>query len=284
MDYPSKDTLGLIEFALAEDIGTGDVTSTLLVPESAVLKVNVIAKESGILCGVPAFRQVYETIDKGISIDEFIHEGSRLYPGDIIAMVEGPARAVLEGERVALNLLCHLSGVASETNRFAEKLRGTNCKVLDTRKTTPCMRKLEKYAVIIGGGGNHRMGLWDMILIKENHISAAGGIKAALDRVYSNGNPKIPVEVEVKNIDELRIALDYPLDRIMLDNFDVTKVERAVEIRRESGVSIPFDASGSIGLENCREYAEAGIEFVSCGVLTHSVKALDISMVALEVL
>jgi len=282
MKYPSKEICGMIKLALTEDIGPGDATSELLVPNNACIEAEIIAKEHGIVCGTGVIEDVYAALLEDVAVDIRVEDCSTVCPGELIAVVDGPARAVLSGERVCLNFLCHLSGIATAANQFNMCIEGTACRVLDTRKTIPGLRMAEKYAVYCGGGENHRIGLWDMILIKENHIEAAGGLREALGKVYSGGLPDVPVEIEVKNLDELRTALEYPLDRIMLDNFEIADMKRAIAIRRKSGKSIPFEASGGITLDNCREYAETGIEYISSGGLTHSVKALDISMIAVK--
>jgi nicotinate-nucleotide pyrophosphorylase (carboxylating) len=282
MEYPAADIRNMIAIALAEDIGTGDVTSELLIPGEEHLRAKLIAKERGIVCGLRIIEDVYSSMVEDVAVETLFEDGDEVEYGDIIARIDGPARTVLGGERVILNFICRLSGVATAANRFAKKLEGTRCEILDTRKTTPGLRLAEKYAVSVGGGGNHRIGLWDMILIKENHIEAAGGIRAALDKVYEKGLPDVPVEIEVKNIEELQTAMEFPLDRIMLDNFDTQKIKKAIQLREKAGKHIPFEASGGITLENCREYAESGIEFISSGSITHSVKVLDISMIADE--
>ncbi len=283
MDYPAKQTAKLIEIALAEDIGDGDITSNTLVPERARLDSMIVAKESGVLCGVHVVKQVYSIVG-GVEVNPIVEDGLRIEPGDEIVRLSGKARSLLAGERVAMNFLCHLSGIATTTARFADELTGTNCRILDTRKTMPGMRAVEKYAVEIGGGDNHRMGLWDMILVKENHVAAAGGFRPAMDRIFLSGCPAVPVEVEVRGFEELDIAMDYPLDRIMLDNFSVADVFKSLRRREERGCGIPFEVSGGITLENCKRYAETGVEFISSGAITHSVPALDFSMIAEELL
>ncbi len=282
MEYPVSDIRKMIIIALAEDIGSGDITSETLVPEEEYLKAEFIAREHGVICGMRVIEDVYTALVEDVEVDILLDDGFKVMPGDVIARIDGPARAILAGERVILNIICHLSGVATVANEFSLRLESTDCDILDTRKTMPGLRMAEKYAVYTGGGGNHRIGLWDMILIKENHIEAAGGIKEALDSVYEKGLPDVPVEIEVKDTEELKIALQYPLDRIMLDNFEVANIAKALEIREEMEKLIPFEVSGGITLDNCREYAATGVEFISSGSLTHSVKALDISLIATE--
>ena len=282
MDYPIEQTAELIKLAIAEDIGDGDITSMALVPADARIDARIVAKENGILCGGPAVEQVYSIIAGGVVVEPLVVDGTPIGRGDEVIRVSGPARAVLAGERTAMNLLCHLAGIATMASRFVREIEGTGCRILDTRKTMPGMRAVEKYAVEIGGGTNHRMGLWDMILVKENHIAAAGGFRRAMERLFATDPPSVPVEVEVRNRDELAIAMDYPVDRIMLDNFTVDGVKDALRLRAKRRIDIPFEASGGITLENCRRYAETGIEFISSGALTHSVEALDFTMVAEE--
>ncbi len=274
----------LVEMALAEDIGAGDATCEALVPVSARLSAGIVAKESGVLCGGPAVLQVYSLIDPTVEVELLREDGARLEAGVVVAEIDGPARSVLSGERTAMNFLCKLSGVASSAASIAARLAGTGCKILDTRKTTPGMRALEKYAVAVGGAENHRFGLWDMILVKENHIAAAGGFVPAMKTLFGGGVPRLPVEVEVRGLDELEIALAYPLTRIMLDNFSIPQIKTAIELRRRVGCDIPFEVSGGVNIGNCREYAETGVEFISSGAITHSPKALDLSMIATVIL
>lgn len=279
MEFPAVESLRIISTALQEDIGAGDITSKYVVPEDVSFSAQIIAKDNGVLCGMKVVYQVYEALSRSVSVRSTIKDGERYKRGDILAFIDGPARTLLAGERVALNVLCRLCGIATQTALFVSALEGTGCKILDTRKTTPGLRALEKYAVFTGGGMNHRFGLWDMILIKDNHIAAAGGIDKALETVYSKGRPDVPVIVETRTLDELRIALSYPVDRILLDNFSVEEIKKAIVIRNERDSSIPFEVSGGITLENARPYAETGVEFLSCGALTHSVKSADISMI-----
>ncbi|MCK5833533.1 carboxylating nicotinate-nucleotide diphosphorylase [bacterium] len=280
MEFFYDENLDLVKIALAEDIGSGDVTSLALVPEVSILEARIIAKESGILCGLPIVEQVYSVLDSAVEVERFFDDGDSVEAGFSVVEVKGPARSVLAGERTAMNFLCHLSGVSTVSNLFSKRLEGTNCSILDTRKTTPGMRALEKYAVTIGGGKNHRLGLWDMILVKENHIIAAGGFMEAMERLFSSGFPSVPVEVEVRDIEELQIALKFPIDRVMLDNFSIENIIKAVEFRRILGAKVPFEVSGKVTLDNCRVYAETGVEFISSGSITHSVRALDFSMIA----
>ncbi|HHS50106.1 MAG TPA: carboxylating nicotinate-nucleotide diphosphorylase [candidate division Zixibacteria bacterium] len=280
MEFPIAENKTLVEIALAEDIGGGDATSLALVPESARLSARIIAKGEGILCGGPAVEQVFALLDERVRVGLLLPDGTAVFRGDVVAEIDGPARSVLSGERTAMNFLCRLSGVATTANAFAERLSGTACEVLDTRKTTPGMRAVEKYAVAVGGGGNHRFGLWDMILVKENHIASAGGFRHALEKLFGEGAPALPVEVEVRNLEELEIALEYPVDRIMLDNFIIPQIERAIDLRTLRGANIPFEVSGNITLDSCRAIAETGVEFISSGAMTHSAPAMDFSMIA----
>lgn len=232
------------------------------------------------LAGEPFFREVFRQVDPGVEIQFLKDEGELLFPDDLVAYLQGPAQSILSGERTALNLLCHISGVATLTAKFVEAIKGvgSSARLLDTRKTTPLWRKAEKYAVSVGGGENHRYGLYDMFLIKENHLASCGGIKSALEKVEKQNPLHLPVEIEVKNLQELEVALDYRPDRIMLDNFNLPAIKEALKIREKRGKDIPFEVSGGIGLDNIGDYARTGVEFVSVGRLTHSARAFDFSL------
>ena len=258
------------------------MTSNLTVPEAYMVKADIIAKQDGVICGIPVMKQVFDFLGGNVVIETYYHEGDRVKANYKIARISGPARIILKGERVVLNFLTHLSGIATVTSKFVASLRGTSCILLDTRKTIPGMRYLEKYAVAVGGGKNHRMGLFDMILVKENHIVAAGGLKNALNMIYSDPKPEVPVEIEVTNLDELKTVMEYPIDRIMLDNFSIQDIKKAIALRIAADKNIPFEVSGGINLENCRIYAETGIEYISSGSLTHSFDALDLTMLISE--
>ncbi len=272
-----------IKNALIEDIGHGDITSSLIVDDTMVSEAQFIAKEDVILAGVPFVKEVFHMVDPDIKIEAVKNEGDGLKNGDVIALVSGKTISLLAGERVSLNILQRLSGIATLTHTFVEKVKGLPVKIVDTRKTTPNMRFMEKYAVRVGGGDNHRFGLFDGILIKDNHIKAAGGIREALKRARG-GHHLLKIEIEVKNMDELREAIEEGVDRIMLDNMSMDEMKKAVEIVRskEFGVrskkKILIEASGGVMLDNVRQIAEAGIDIISIGYITHSAVAMDISM------
>ena len=271
----------LIDLAFAEDIGDGDHTTLCCIPEDAMGKSHLLIKEAGVLAGVEIAKKIFHRFDKDLKIEEFIHDGAEVKPGDIVFVVTGKVRSLLQTERLMLNVMQRMSGIATMTHKYMEILKGTHTRVLDTRKTTPGMRILEKQAVKIGGGTNHRIGLFDMILLKDNHIDFAGGIKPALDRCHQylkEHNKNLKIEIEVRDFDELQQVLDAGnVDRIMLDNFSVPDTKKAVELihgRCET------ESSGGITIDTIRSYAECGVDFVSVGALTHSVKGLDMSFKA----
>jgi nicotinate-nucleotide pyrophosphorylase (carboxylating) len=265
----------LIRAALKEDLGSGDVTSRYLVSKSQVAQARIVAKARGILAGVGVAEEVFALLDPEISFRSNLSDGDRLRPGDLIARLKGRVRPILAGERTALNFLQHLSGIATLTQKFVAEVSGVKVKILDTRKTLPGLRSLEKYAVRIGGGENHRYGLYDAILIKENHIRAAGGIKEAVHRAQSRNRRGLKLMVEVSDLEGLRIALDLGVDWVMLDNMGIEEIKAAVEINRGRAI---LEASGGINLQNVRKVAEAGVDYISIGMLTHSAPALDISL------
>ncbi|HEY1774268.1 MAG TPA: carboxylating nicotinate-nucleotide diphosphorylase [Gammaproteobacteria bacterium] len=259
--------------ALAEDIGDGDLTAAL-VPESAQARGHVISREEAVLCGTAWFDEVFRQVDGRIHIQWEVQDGSTVHRDQVLCRLEGPARGLLTGERNALNFLQTLSGTATETRRYAEAVRGTAATILDTRKTLPGLRTAQKYAVRCGGATNYRMGLYDGILIKENHIMAAGGI-AAVVRNARAGEARVPVEVEVETLDQVREALDAGADILLLDNFDVQGMREAVSI---TAGRAKLEASGGIGIEAVRRVAETGVDYISVGALTKHVKAVDLSM------
>jgi len=271
----------LIELAFAEDIGDGDHTTLSTIPESAQGRVQLLIKEEGVLAGVEIARQIFLAFDPDLKIEVFVEDGTEVKPGDVAFTVEGKTRSLLQTERLVLNVMQRMSGIATTTRRYAKKLEGTKTKVLDTRKTTPGMRMLEKEAVRIGGGKNHRIGLFDMILLKDNHVDFAGGIEKAITRAqeYSREQGKdLPIEIEVRNFDELDQALKTGgVDRIMLDNFNVEDTRKAVE---RVGGRYELESSGGITFDTLRDYAETGVDYISVGALTHSVKSLDMSLKA----
>ncbi len=272
----------LIDLAFAEDIGDGDHTTLCCIPEDAVGAQKLLVKEEGILAGVEVAKRIFRRFDLGLQVEQLLNDGDHVKPGDIAFIVRGSVRSLLQTERLMLNVMQRMSGIATVTARYMKELEGTGCKVLDTRKTTPGMRVLEKEAVRIGGGMNHRIGLFDMILLKDNHVDFAGGIKAALDRSQAYLKEKgmnLKIEIEVRNFDELQQALDHGgADRIMLDNFSVADTRKAVEIINHR---CEVESSGGITLATIRQYALCGVDFISVGALTHSVKSLDLSFKAL---
>lgn len=270
----------LIDLAFTEDIGDGDHTTLSTIPADAMGRQHLLVKEEGILAGVDIARRVFERYDPSLKMTVMIGDGSRVKPGDIAFVVEGPVRSLLVTERTMLNIMQRMSGIATMTARYQERLKGLKAKVLDTRKTTPGMRILEKEAVRIGGGANHRIGLFDMILIKDNHVDFAGGIPNAVSRARAYLKEKgkdLKIEVEVRNTDEIRQALDARVDRIMLDNFTPERTAEAVAL---IGGAAEIESSGGITLDTLRAYGEAGVDFISVGALTHSVKGLDMSFKA----
>lgn len=273
----------LIELAFAEDIGDGDHTTLCCIPEDAMGKSHLLIKEDGILAGVELAKKVFAKFDPTMQVEVLINDGAHVKVGDIAMVVTGKVRSLLQTERLMLNIMQRMSGIATMTNKYVELLKGTKTRVLDTRKTTPGLRMLEKQAVKIGGGTNHRIGLFDMILLKDNHIDFAGGIANAIDRCHNylkEKNLDLKIEIEVRNFDELQQVLDKGgVNRIMLDNFSVADTKRAVDIiagRYET------ESSGGITFDTIRGYAEQGVDFISVGALTHSVKGLDMSFKACE--
>jgi len=269
----------LIQLAFAEDIGDGDHTTLSCIPETAKGKVKLLVKEDGILAGVNVAGRIFHTFDPELIVTVFISDGAEVKVGDIAFTVEGKVRSLLQTERLVLNVMQRMSGIATTTRKYVNLLKGTRARVLDTRKTTPGMRMLEKEAVRIGGGTNHRIGLFDMVLLKDNHIDFAGGIENAISRakeyLWQQGK-NIPIEIEVRNFDELnRVLATGGVDRIMLDNFTVEDTRKAVNI---VAGKYEIESSGGITYDTIRAYAETGVDFISVGALTHSVKSLDLSL------
>lgn len=271
----------LIDLAFAEDIGDGDHTTLCCIPEDAVGKSHLLIKENGILAGVEVAKRVFARFDNTLNVEVFMGDGTEVKKGDIAMLVTGKTRSLLQTERLMLNILQRMSGIATTTRKYVDLLKGTKTRVLDTRKTTPGMRMLEKQAVKIGGGVNHRIGLFDMILLKDNHIDFAGGIRNAINKCHNYLNEKslnLKIEIEVRNFDELNQVLERGgVDRIMLDNFTVDDTRKAVEM---IGGKYETESSGGITIDTIRQYAECGVDFVSVGALTHSVKCLDMSFKA----
>ena len=264
--------------AIEEDIGSGDITTEFCIPISQYSVAYIIAKEEGIIAGMPFVIELYALIDKSLKIEIFKQEGIILKKGDIIATIKGRTKSILMGERIGLNLIQRLSGIATLTKKFVDAVKDTKVKILDTRKTTPNMRMFEKYAVRIGGGFNHRFGLYDGILIKDNHIKAVGSIKEAVERVKKAGTRMLKIEVEVENLQQLKEALYVGVDMIMLDNMPLSMLKEAVKITKQYDPSVKLEASGGINLQNIKDIAETGVDFISIGSITHSAKAIDISM------
>jgi nicotinate-nucleotide pyrophosphorylase (carboxylating) len=281
MEIKQEDLLKFIQLALEEDVRDGDHTSLSTVPENAQGKARLLVKDSGILAGVALAELIFKTVDPKLEVEVLLKDGSPINPGDIVLYVQGPDRSILTAERLVLNCMQRMSGIATVTRSIVDKLEGTKCQVLDTRKTTPGIRLLEKWAVKIGGGVNHRFGLFDMILIKDNHVDYAGGIKNALEAAqkYAVGK-NLPIEIEVRNLAELEEVLEVGgVIRIMLDNFSYEQIRKALAL---IDGRFPVEASGGITPDNVREYAETGVDYVSMGYLTHSVKSLDLSLKAIK--
>lgn len=275
----------LIDLAFAEDIGDGDATTLSTIPADAMGKQRLIVKEEGILAGVEMARRVFEKFDPTMKMEVFINDGAHVKPGDVAFVVTGPVRSLLQTERTMLNIMQRMSGIATTTARYQARLDGTGARVLDTRKTTPGMRIMEKEAVAIGGGTNHRIGLFDMILIKDNHVDFARGIDKAVSaaKQWCRDNGKdLKIELEVRNLDEIDQALAAGVDRIMLDNFTPERTREAVDHIRAKNPSVEIESSGGITLDTLRAYGEAGVDFISVGALTHSVKGLDMSFKAVK--
>ena len=275
MKLDKKEIDKIISCALTEDVGSGDVTTNLIVPKNEKSRASFYAKENGVIAGLTVAKSVFTKLDKKSVWKSFVKEGDRVNAGARIAEVTGYYRALLTGERTALNILQRISGIATQTSEFVKLAEGTKVRVLDTRKTVPGLRTLDKYAVKIGGGGNHRFGLYDMVLIKDNHIKAAGGITSAVERIRKNLKAKIKIEVETSNLDEVCEAVNCNVDIIMLDNMTNDTMKEAVRIINGK---IKVEASGNVTVNNFRQIAETGVDYISIGALTHSVKALDINM------
>ena len=271
----------LIDLAFAEDIGDGDHTTLCCIPDTAMGKSRLLIKEPGILAGVEIARKIFHRFDPDLKMTVYIEDGTAVKPGDVAFVVEGRVQSLLQTERLMLNVMQRMSGIATMTHRYVKKLEGLHTRILDTRKTTPGMRMLDKEAVKIGGGVNHRIGLFDMILLKDNHVDFAGGIENAISRCHDYLKAKgkdLKIEIEVRNLDELKEVMRVGgVDRIMLDNFSPELTREAVKI---VGGKYEIESSGGITFDTIRDYAESGVDFVSVGALTHSVKGLDMSFKA----
>ena len=266
-------SLKMLEDFLKEDIGEGDITTNAIVPENHTSKAFIQVKANGVVAGHIFVLEIFRFLDQDIQYQKLKQDGEHVTKGDILATIAGKSRAILTGERVALIILQRLSGIATITRSFVEAVEGTGVKILDTRKTSPGLRSMEKYAVRMGGGYNHRLNLSEMALIKENHIALAGSIKEAVKRVKSQSNA--PIEVEVRNMEELREAMDAGVDRIMLDNWEMESIKQAVLLVHKR---IPLEVSGNMTTEKTKKVAKTGVDFISVGAITHSFKSLDMTL------
>ena len=278
MEFPTAEAKSLIAMALKEDISNGDITTQLTFKNNEKIAAKVISKDKGILAGLPFVQLVFDQFDAEVSISFHQEEGDELEKGDPIFSVEGPAKTVLEAERTILNFMQLLSGVASYTFDFVKETQGTETKILDTRKTIPGFRLLQKYAVSVGGGVNHRIGLYDMVMLKENHIFAAGGLVPALKTVFSDLPEGMKVEVEVENLAQLKTCLDFPVYRVLLDNMNNELLTEAVAIVKEANHTMQTEASGNMTLDRIQSVSQTGVDYISVGAITHSVMAFDFSM------
>ena len=273
----------LILQALAEDIGDGDYTTLSCIPLTAIGSARLIMKADGILCGMEIAEKVFRIVDPGLFMEKFLQDGVSIHKGEVAFKVSGRISSILQSERLVLNFMQRMSGIATATNKLVRLIKGVPVKILDTRKTTPLLRELEKMAVRTGGGENHRMGLYDMIMIKDNHIDFAGGIEKVIDAVQTylaSNNKSLKIEIEVRNFTELMQVLNHGgVDRIMLDNFTIEDLKKAVEL---IGSRFETEASGGINEDNIREYSETGVNFISVGALTHHILCLDMSLKAVR--
>lgn len=276
LDWPALDTL--IQRALEEDIGPGDVTTSSILTTEKTAVAEIISKDEGAIAGVPLVERVFRTLDPDLKIESFCRDAEVVSPQQVLLRLHGSARALLAGERTALNIMGRCSGIATQTRKFVEAVKGHTTRILDTRKTAPLLRVLDRYAVRVGGGWNHRMGLYDMILLKENHLKLAGGLASALQQAIAQRKElswPVKIEVEVTNLDELETALQFEIDRIMLDNFPVQMIAQAV---LRAGGRVELEASGGVSLENITQIAQTGVQYISVGTLTHSVKNFDLTL------
>jgi nicotinate-nucleotide pyrophosphorylase (carboxylating) len=275
MKISQKQILPIIKAALKEDIGAGDITTKLIIPPNKKIKVAIIAKESGIICGLDLAKLVFKAVDKKIRFYAQTHDGRKVKRGEILARLKGEARKILQAERVALNFLGRFSGIATLTDRFVQGVRPYPVRIMDTRKTTPGLRALEKYAVRCAGGFNHRMGLWDQILVKDNHIRVQS-LKKIIEKIKARKPKGIKIEIEVANLRQFKQALFADPDIIMLDNMAIRDIKQAVRIRNQ--LRIKLEVSGGVNLNNVRKFAATGCEMISVGELTHSPRALDVAL------
>lgn len=263
-----------IKRALEEDIQSGDVTTNNIVPVDASLRAQIIAKQGGVVAGLDVARSTFLLLDDVVKFEAKVGEGSAVSAGTVLAEISGPARALLTGERTALNFLGRMSGIATFTQEFVRAVAGTKAKILDTRKTAPGLRLVDKRAVLLGGGHNHRTGLFDLVLIKDNHIDFAGSITAAVERVRASG-PRLEIEVETRSLEDVREALSLGVEKILLDNMSLETMRAAVKLTAGRAT---LEASGNVSLENVRDVAETGVDYISVGALTHSVRVFDVSL------
>ena len=271
----SPDMAQIVRQALAEDVGSGDATSLSTLPTELKIRAAIVANAPGVIAGIAAASEVFAQLNPAVVVDPLLADGSPIQPGTRVAEISGPAVAVLAGERTALNFLQRMSGIATLTRAYVDRVRGTGAVILDTRKTVPGLRMLDKEAVRAGGGQNHRMGLFDMVLIKDNHIDACGSITAAIARVRSGPYAALPLEVECRTEADVREAVALAPDRILLDNMTVEQARQCVALVADR---VSLEVSGNISLDNVRAYAETGVSWISVGALTHSVRALDLSL------
>ncbi|MCD6597347.1 MAG: carboxylating nicotinate-nucleotide diphosphorylase [Bacteroidales bacterium] len=272
----------LIKLAIAEDLGDGDHTSLACIPSSAVGKAHLLIKDNGILAGIRVAKEVFKLIDPELNLNIYLEDGQQIKKGDIAFDVKGSSRSILQAERLVLNFMQRMSGIASITKSYVDKIKDLDTEILDTRKTTPGLRYFEKEAVRIGGGTNHRTGLFDMIMIKDNHVDMSGGIEKAIDRVqlyFSDNNINLAVEVEARSISDVKTILNHGnVDRVMLDNFSLEQTIEAIKIIQEK---IETESSGGITIDNVRDYALCGVDYISVGALTHQILSLDMSLKAI---
>lgn len=268
----------LIRMALAEDLGTGDITTRVTVPAGTRGEARLVAREAGVLAGFDVFCRVYRTLDAAVEIEPGAAEGALVAAGDTVAVLRGPVVSLLTGERTALNFIQHLSGIATLTRRFVDLVAGTGARIVDTRKTTPGWRSLEKYAVRVGGGKNHRMGLFDGVLIKDNHLQAAGSVAAAVRQAQELAPHTLRIEVEVESLDQLCQACEAGAEIVLLDNMELESMRRAVLWREEKFPAVLLEASGGINLHTVAAVAQTGVDFISVGALTHSARAIDLAL------
>lgn len=282
MRVQNEDYKELIHTALKEDLDqTGDITTMATIPDNQYTKASVVAKQDGVLCGKEVFSDVFKMIDSSIEIRWAKNDGDFISNQDKIAQLSGSTRSILEGERTALNFLQRMSGIATVTNEYQKIVEPYGIKILDTRKTLPGFRLLDKYSVYTGGGTNHRMGLFDMVLIKENHIKSAGSVQNAIEKVLEQYNQQYKIEVETENLQEVKTACQYPIHQIMLDHFTKQEIIEAVKIIHEKNENIKIEVSGNITKSKLEELKDTGIDYISIGFLTHSVQAFDFSLLIL---